>query len=308
YYTADVIKVTDYYPFGWGMPGRRYNQGDYRYGFNTQEKVDEVKGSGNHYTAEFWEYDPRVVKRWNTDPKPNPSFSPYAINQCNPIWFSDPMGDTVKVEGSRGFVRRTNKALDRMQKTEEGKRMYDKLHSSENVYTIRKYDRDVTKVNSESDLPEGWAVGDIGFTGSKWSNGFFMGKGGWVSLGHELSHTEDVEDGAVSDEAWQTPDGTFSYTPVLYDPTRNTYSYGSPVTVNVPPILVDEVRAVDRENKMRAQAGIGLRTHYNHVKINSATVPDGRPTIIIRYTQQLVKEGIGTHPNYNTNYNLLRKK
>ncbi|MCC5918846.1 MAG: hypothetical protein JJU02_16120, partial [Cryomorphaceae bacterium] len=46
YYTADVIKVTDYYPFGWGMPGRRYNQGDYRYGFNTQEKVDEVKGSG----------------------------------------------------------------------------------------------------------------------------------------------------------------------------------------------------------------------------------------------------------------------
>ena len=35
--------------------------------------------------------------RWNTDPKPNPSISPYAINQGNPIWFSDPLGDTVRV-------------------------------------------------------------------------------------------------------------------------------------------------------------------------------------------------------------------
>ncbi|MCC5918841.1 MAG: hypothetical protein JJU02_16090, partial [Cryomorphaceae bacterium] len=96
YYTADVIKVTDYYPFGWGMPGRRYNQGDYRYGFNTQEKVDEVKGSGNHYTAEFWEYDPRAVQRWNMDPKAHPGFSPYDIMRGNPILFSDHAGDSVR--------------------------------------------------------------------------------------------------------------------------------------------------------------------------------------------------------------------
>jgi len=40
----------------------------YRYGFNGQEKTDELKGSGNHYTAEFWEYDSRLGRRWNVDP------------------------------------------------------------------------------------------------------------------------------------------------------------------------------------------------------------------------------------------------
>lgn len=41
----------------------------YRYGFNGQERSDEVKGEGNSYTAEFWEYDPRIGRRWNLDPK-----------------------------------------------------------------------------------------------------------------------------------------------------------------------------------------------------------------------------------------------
>lgn len=71
----------------------------YRFGFNGQEKDDEVYGEGNSYTAEFWQYDPRTARRWNVDPKPNVSFSPYSINQCNPIWYSDPKGDTVRVKG-----------------------------------------------------------------------------------------------------------------------------------------------------------------------------------------------------------------
>src|SRR5690554_7062308 len=54
----------------------------YRYGYNTQERVPEIQK--DHYTAPYWEYDPRVVHRWNRDPKPVPSISPYAINQGNP--------------------------------------------------------------------------------------------------------------------------------------------------------------------------------------------------------------------------------
>ena len=44
----------------------------YRYGFNGQEKDNEVYGEGNSYTAEFWEYDPRLGRRWNCDPVSNP--------------------------------------------------------------------------------------------------------------------------------------------------------------------------------------------------------------------------------------------
>ena len=70
----------------------------YRYGFNGQERTDELKGAGNHYTAQFWEYDPRLGKRWNLDPKPNPSISQYATFANNPIWFSDPLGDSINVD------------------------------------------------------------------------------------------------------------------------------------------------------------------------------------------------------------------
>ena len=67
----------------------------YRYGFGGQEKSDEIKGAGNSYTAEFWEYDPRVGRRWNTDPKPTVGMSPYSAFKGNPILNIDPLGDTT---------------------------------------------------------------------------------------------------------------------------------------------------------------------------------------------------------------------
>lgn len=67
--------------------------GVYRYGFNGQEKSDEIKGEGNSYTAQFWEYDPRIGRRWNTDPIVDPQISSYAVLENNPILLTDPNGD-----------------------------------------------------------------------------------------------------------------------------------------------------------------------------------------------------------------------
>jgi hypothetical protein len=64
----------------------------YRFGYNGQEKVDEIAGAGNHNTAEFWEYDTRLGRRWNRDPKPNPSISNYAAFANNPVMLVDPDG------------------------------------------------------------------------------------------------------------------------------------------------------------------------------------------------------------------------
>jgi RHS repeat-associated protein len=77
----------------------------YRYGFNGQEKDNEVAGSGNSYTAEFWQYDPRLGRRFNIDPKPNPTISVYACFANNPIVFTDPNGDTVKYNSFWDRVR-----------------------------------------------------------------------------------------------------------------------------------------------------------------------------------------------------------
>ncbi len=70
------------------------SKGEYRYGMNTQEKDNEIYGEGNSYSAEYWQYDARLGRRWNVDPKDVPSFSPYSCFANNPIWFSDVNGDS----------------------------------------------------------------------------------------------------------------------------------------------------------------------------------------------------------------------
>jgi hypothetical protein len=54
-----------------------------------------VAGNGNSYTAEYWQYDSRLGRRWNLDPKPNPSISYYACFGNNPILITDINGDTT---------------------------------------------------------------------------------------------------------------------------------------------------------------------------------------------------------------------
>jgi hypothetical protein len=49
HYTAEVVSATDYYPFGVAMKGRNFEVGEYRFGFNGQEKDNEIKGDGNSY-------------------------------------------------------------------------------------------------------------------------------------------------------------------------------------------------------------------------------------------------------------------
>jgi len=43
-------------------------------------------------TAEFWQYDARLGRRWNIDPVINPSQASYATFDNNPIYFADPNG------------------------------------------------------------------------------------------------------------------------------------------------------------------------------------------------------------------------
>ncbi|RYD50526.1 MAG: hypothetical protein EOP52_13960 [Sphingobacteriales bacterium] len=72
--------------------------GGYQYGFNGQRKTDEISGMGNHNTATFWEYDTRLGRRWNLDPRPQVRISDYAAMGNNPIANSDPKGDVFKVQ------------------------------------------------------------------------------------------------------------------------------------------------------------------------------------------------------------------
>jgi hypothetical protein len=95
YYNPDILSLSDYYAFGSAMPGRSLRVKGYRYGFNTQEKDNEVYGEGNSTSAEFWQYNARLGRRWNVDPIVKYFESSYSCFLSNPIYLSDINGDDV---------------------------------------------------------------------------------------------------------------------------------------------------------------------------------------------------------------------
>lgn len=124
--------------------------GGYRYGFNGQEKSDEIKGEGNSYTAQFWEYDPRIGRRWNMDPKPVINISVYGCFNNSPLKMRDPLGDTalyadnfsrdmVQKYASKTVLKKGKEVLNKDYNAEFAK-MYDKINSSVDNF-IYKYDQ-----------------------------------------------------------------------------------------------------------------------------------------------------------------------
>ena len=97
FFQPEITSSSDYYPFGAPIQGRSFSSTEYRFGYNTQEKTDEISGPGNHNTAIFWEYDGRLGRRWNTDPVVKPWESLYACLSNNPILLNDPDGDFVPI-------------------------------------------------------------------------------------------------------------------------------------------------------------------------------------------------------------------
>jgi RHS repeat-associated protein len=73
--------------FGSLMPQRFQSAGGYRYGFQGQEKDDEVKGIGNSINYDYRVYDTRIGKFLSIDPliEDYPEYSPYHFSSNQPI-------------------------------------------------------------------------------------------------------------------------------------------------------------------------------------------------------------------------------
>ncbi len=102
----------NYYPFGSAINSRAFASEGYRFGMNGQEKDDELAGT---YSAEYWQYNARLGRRWNVDPVIKSHESPYATFANNPIWFVDYNGaDTLvaptgtKFEAGDGYLSHDN--------------------------------------------------------------------------------------------------------------------------------------------------------------------------------------------------------
>ena len=113
WYTTQVLSAQDYYPFGLEMYGRKFNTGEYKFGFNGQEKNQEITNENYDFGARI--YDSRIGRWWTIDPKKElyPNISPYAFSLNNPIKFIDPSGGVVEdPEGNIIFTPTGNPCID----------------------------------------------------------------------------------------------------------------------------------------------------------------------------------------------------
>ena len=77
-----IRNIADYSPFGVQLDGRTIQGDFYRYGYQNQEKDDEVKGAGNSVNYTFRMHDPRVGRFFAVDPlfKKFPILTPYSFS------------------------------------------------------------------------------------------------------------------------------------------------------------------------------------------------------------------------------------
>ncbi len=83
------------------LPNRSGSVGSYRYGFQGQEKDDEVKGEGNSFNYKYRMHDPRVGRFFAVDPmfRSYPHNSPYAFSENRVL-------DAIELEGLEAAILR----------------------------------------------------------------------------------------------------------------------------------------------------------------------------------------------------------
>jgi len=84
---ADIVSATDYYAFGSTMPGRSFQSGGYRFGFNGKESDGETQTQD--YGMRIYDY--RLGRFLSVDPLTSkyPFYSPYQFAGNSPIKFID---------------------------------------------------------------------------------------------------------------------------------------------------------------------------------------------------------------------------
>lgn len=97
---AELVSAQGYEPFGSLLPGRNYSSDAYRFGFQGQEKDDEVFGStGSAISFEYRVHDARVGRFLSIDPLAQdfPWNSPYAFSENRVI-------DAFELEGAEATL------------------------------------------------------------------------------------------------------------------------------------------------------------------------------------------------------------
>ncbi len=146
YWQPNLADLADYYPFGMKMPSRLIVGDSNNYGYNGQRGEQDIYRSINpdlgkydvHATAKFWEYNNRIARRWNLDPKPIIGTSYYSVFNNNSILYKDVLGDSSVFDnkGNKLHYDKNDKDLRVFMKDGDNLTLIGELGKSLNVNKI----------------------------------------------------------------------------------------------------------------------------------------------------------------------------
>jgi RHS repeat-associated protein len=170
-FEAVMETAQDYYPFGSLIPGRKYNAGEYRFGFNGKEKDDEVTGvTGATYDYGFRIYDSRIARFLSVDPLAMsfPFYTPYqfsanmpiaavdldgleAVIKINSAWYQNEIDKTVNDGDVQRAIYLASKSIGDPAKNEYAKKAYGSDYAGTFNYSEQNPEG-LTVYNSNGDM------------------------------------------------------------------------------------------------------------------------------------------------------------
>lgn len=125
FYEGDIWNVSDYYPYGMQMMDRNESFADSRFGFQGQEKDDEMKGEGNSINYKYRMHDARLGRFFAVDPlsRKFPFFSSYQFS-------GNIVVSHIELEGLEGKVSIVKDNTTQVSNEQEGKALKKVLKST----------------------------------------------------------------------------------------------------------------------------------------------------------------------------------
>ena len=144
-FVPDVLSFNDYYPFGMLVPKRHDNSAAYRYGFQGQEKDDEVKGEGNSLNYKYRMHDARIGRFFAVDPLAYsyPYNSPYAFSENTVINAVELEGLELSLSISEDKVTYVNAHFQVVNHSDVSREMIDKVMLEVKRKYLKIFDREV---------------------------------------------------------------------------------------------------------------------------------------------------------------------
>jgi hypothetical protein len=103
FFNSDIRNTTETYSFGGPLKNRTYQANlNYKFGYQASLKDDEISYKGKHISTFYREGNSDIPGWLITDPKFNPSESPYMFMSGNPISNNDILGDITDIYTTTG--------------------------------------------------------------------------------------------------------------------------------------------------------------------------------------------------------------